>query len=105
MEESSVMQGAQGVLVQNWPTASSAAGKSLSRYSHLRPNEKNSKAVYETKHDTNTLSLVLNQLNEVISIHVKNPTTSTTQFHRIQAKTLYILELQIAQEPVKLREK
>uniref|UniRef100_A0A3Q2Z1E8 Protocadherin 2 alpha b 9 n=1 Tax=Hippocampus comes TaxID=109280 RepID=A0A3Q2Z1E8_HIPCM len=25
MEESSVMQGAQGVLVQNWPTASSAA--------------------------------------------------------------------------------
>ncbi|CAK6981295.1 protocadherin alpha-2-like isoform X5, partial [Scomber scombrus] len=27
MEESSVMQGAQGVLVQNWPTASSAAGK------------------------------------------------------------------------------
>uniref|UniRef100_A0A3B4V0G1 Protocadherin 2 alpha b 9 n=1 Tax=Seriola dumerili TaxID=41447 RepID=A0A3B4V0G1_SERDU len=27
MEESSVMQGAQGVLVQNWPTASSAAGE------------------------------------------------------------------------------
>ena len=27
MEESSVMQGAQGVLVQNWPTVSSAAGK------------------------------------------------------------------------------
>lgn len=26
MEESSVMQGAQGVLVQNWPTVSSAAG-------------------------------------------------------------------------------
>lgn len=32
MEESSVMQGAQGVLVQNWPTASSAAGKNLSCY-------------------------------------------------------------------------
>uniref|UniRef100_A0A3B5L0B4 Protocadherin 2 alpha c n=1 Tax=Xiphophorus couchianus TaxID=32473 RepID=A0A3B5L0B4_9TELE len=27
MEESAVMQGAQGVLVQNWPTASSAAGE------------------------------------------------------------------------------
>lgn len=27
MEESSVMQGAQGVLVQNWPTVSSAPGK------------------------------------------------------------------------------
>ncbi|KAL4659601.1 protocadherin alpha-C2-like isoform X1 [Arapaima gigas] len=26
MEEASVMQGAQGVLVQNWPTVSSAAG-------------------------------------------------------------------------------
>lgn len=35
MEESSVMQGAQGVLVQNWPTASSAAGKTLSCYFHL----------------------------------------------------------------------
>lgn len=35
MEESSVMQGAQGVLVQNWPTASSAAGKNLSCYFHL----------------------------------------------------------------------
>ncbi|XP_034453471.1 protocadherin alpha-3-like isoform X4 [Hippoglossus hippoglossus] len=29
MEESSVMQGAQGVLVQNWPTASSAAARYL----------------------------------------------------------------------------
>lgn len=27
MEESSVMQGAQGMLVQNWPTVSSAAGE------------------------------------------------------------------------------
>ncbi len=27
MEESSVMQGAQGFLVQNWPTVSSAPGK------------------------------------------------------------------------------
>lgn len=35
MEESSVMQGAQGVLVQNWPTASSAAGKNRSSYFHL----------------------------------------------------------------------
>uniref|UniRef100_A0A3Q3ICC6 Cadherin domain-containing protein n=1 Tax=Monopterus albus TaxID=43700 RepID=A0A3Q3ICC6_MONAL len=31
MEESSVMQGAQGVLVQNWPTASSAAALSLNQ--------------------------------------------------------------------------
>lgn len=30
MEESSVMQGAQGMLVQNWPTVSSAAGESKS---------------------------------------------------------------------------
>lgn len=30
MEESSVMQGAQGMLVQNWPTVSSAAGESMS---------------------------------------------------------------------------
>ena len=29
MEESSVMQGAQGMLVQNWPTVSSAAGEWL----------------------------------------------------------------------------
>ncbi|XP_054647568.1 protocadherin alpha-10-like isoform X2 [Dunckerocampus dactyliophorus] len=35
MEESSVMQGAQGVLVQNWPTASSAAGKNQSAHQHL----------------------------------------------------------------------
>lgn len=35
MEESSVMQGAQGVLVQNWPTASSAAGKNLPTGYHL----------------------------------------------------------------------
>lgn len=27
MEESSMMQGAQGMLVQNWPTVSSAAGE------------------------------------------------------------------------------
>lgn len=27
MEESSVMHGAQGMLVQNWPTVSSAAGE------------------------------------------------------------------------------
>lgn len=27
MEEASVMQGAQGMLVQNWPTVSSAAGE------------------------------------------------------------------------------
>ncbi|CAL8281910.1 unnamed protein product [Arctogadus glacialis] len=30
MEESSVMQGAQGMLVQNWPTVSSAAALGLS---------------------------------------------------------------------------
>lgn len=46
MEESSVMQGAQGVLVQNWPTASSAAGKNQSSYFHLNnshaPPSKNS---------------------------------------------------------------
>ena len=35
MEESSVMQGAQGVLVQNWPTASSAAGKKYYNCSHI----------------------------------------------------------------------
>lgn len=39
MEESSVMQGAQGVLVQNWPTASSAAGKNQSCNSHLQQSE------------------------------------------------------------------
>lgn len=46
MEESSVMQGAQGVLVQNWPTASSAAGKNQPSYFHLNyshaPSEQNS---------------------------------------------------------------
>lgn len=52
MEESSVMQGAQGVLVQNWPTASSAAGKSLSRCSHLKSNETNLKAGYERQNTT-----------------------------------------------------
>lgn len=45
MEESSVMQGAQGVLVQNWPTASSAAGTSQPSYFHLNnshaPSEQN----------------------------------------------------------------
>lgn len=48
MEESSVMQGAQGVLVQNWPTASSAAGKNQSSYFHLN----NSYALSEQKPKT-----------------------------------------------------
>lgn len=48
MEESAVMQGAQGVLVQNWPTASSAAGKNQSSYFHLN----NSHATSEQKHKT-----------------------------------------------------
>lgn len=34
MEEASVMQGAQGMLVQNWPTVSSAAGEQMSRRVH-----------------------------------------------------------------------
>lgn len=36
MEESSVMQGAQGVLVQNWPTVSSAAGKTQDAHINLK---------------------------------------------------------------------
>lgn len=35
MEEASVMQGAQGMLVQNWPTVSSAAGEQKSSRVHL----------------------------------------------------------------------
>lgn len=54
MEESSVMQGAQGVLVQNWPTASSAAGKNQSSYFHLNnshaPSEQKPKTVRANWH-------------------------------------------------------
>lgn len=35
MEEASVMQGAQGMLVQNWPTVSSAAGEQKTSRVHL----------------------------------------------------------------------
>uniref|UniRef100_A0A3B3RH43 Cadherin domain-containing protein n=1 Tax=Paramormyrops kingsleyae TaxID=1676925 RepID=A0A3B3RH43_9TELE len=40
MEESSVMQGAQGVLVQNWPTVSSAAGGKKSFIIYIIANQK-----------------------------------------------------------------
>ncbi|CAB1325299.1 unnamed protein product [Coregonus sp. 'balchen'] len=49
MEESSVMQGAQGVLVQNWPTVSSAAGGKSQATTHSDPDQPRQSRSNQTK--------------------------------------------------------
>lgn len=68
MEESSVMQGAQGMLVQNWPTVSSAAGE----WQHCS----NQKAMHRIWHEVISAASLGEKKRTITKRHIQHISTT-----------------------------